>query len=205
VKATQFLYNAPFRPMYATTAMGKVLTRFQLWGWNSVRFRKDIIKDADTFGYKEGTVQFDRFKRLMMLDTITLALANIFAYSLFETSLPAPWNWFQDTADWLFGDENERKRAFYGTYPGPLAPLQMISPPILRLGPPLMDGLFSGDWEKMAGYQVYTIFPFGRMIRDVVGPNNLIENPYNTILKLTGIPEMQIYREVKKRIGTKEE
>ena len=43
VKATQFLYSAPFRPMFAATSLGKMLTRFQLWAWNAVRFRKDVI------------------------------------------------------------------------------------------------------------------------------------------------------------------
>ena len=36
VKSTQFLYSAPFRPAFARSTMGKAMTRFQLWAWNSV-------------------------------------------------------------------------------------------------------------------------------------------------------------------------
>jgi len=192
VQATQFLYSAPFRPMFAATSLGKVMTRFQLWAWNSVRFRKDIIEQAKLRGYKEGTQEFERFKRLVLADAFMLALSSVFAYSLFEAALPAPLNWFQDTADWLFGDEKERDRAFFGTWPSQVAPLQMITPPVLRLAPATFKGLVENDWDKMANYYIWTMFPFGRIARDVAGEGGIIENPARTIEKVTGIPYMQM-------------
>ena len=191
VQATQFLYSAPFRPMFAATSLGKVMTRFQLWAWNSVRFRKDILEQAGLRGYKEGTVEFERFKRLVIADAFMLALSSVFAYSLFEAALPAPLNWFQDTADWLFGDERERDRAFFGSWPSQVAPLQMITPPILRLAPAVFKGIVEEDWDKLANYYIWTMFPFGRMARDVAGEGGIIENPARTIEKVTGIPYMQ--------------
>jgi hypothetical protein len=35
------------------------------------------------------------------------------------------------------------------------------------------------------------MFPFGRLMRDVVGPGGIIENPMRTVEKTTGIPYMQ--------------
>ena len=123
VKATQFLYNAPFRPLFAQTQLGKVMTRFQLWSWNSVRFRNDVMREAAKYGWREGSTEFERFRRTAQLDMLMLALSSVFMYSLFEAALPAPWNWFQDTADWIFGNEKERDRAFYGTLPRAIGPV----------------------------------------------------------------------------------
>ena len=191
VKSTQFLYSAPFRPMFAATSLGKVMTRFQLWAWNSVRFRKDVLKEAHLRGWKEGTPEFERFKRLATADAFMMAMSGIFMYSLFEAALPAPYNWLQDTADWLYGDEKERDRAFFGAWPAKVAPLQMITPPILRLGPPMFKGFYEGDWEKFASYYIWTMFPFGRAMRDVIGEGGIVENPARTIEKVTGIPYQQ--------------
>jgi len=40
----------------------------------------------------------------------------------------------------------------------------------------------------MSNYYIWTMFPFGRLARDLVGPGGLTENPYYGIDKLTGIP-----------------
>jgi hypothetical protein len=151
VKSTQFLYSAPFRPAFARSTMGKVMTRFQLWSWNSVRFRNQVISEAALRGWKEGTEEFERFKRLATLDMMMLGLSSVFMYSLFENALPAPWNWLQDLADWAFGNEKEKSRAFFGTYPTALAPLQVITPPIAGLLPPLFKGMVTGDYDRLAG------------------------------------------------------
>ena len=188
VKATQFLYSVPFRPMFAGTAMGKVFSRFQLWAWNSVRYRNTIIREAATRGISVGSPEYQRFKRLMIADTMSIALGSMFMYSLFGSQLPQPYAWFQDLASWMFGNEKERDRAFFGAYPGALAPLQMITPPSFRLTGPILNGLINDDWEKMSNYYIWTMFPFGRLARDLVGPGGLTENPYYGIDKLTGIP-----------------
>jgi hypothetical protein len=190
VKATQFLYSAPYRPSFARTALGKVMTRFQLWSWNAVRFRNDVYREAKVRGYRRGTAEFERFKRTMQTDLFVLALANVFAYSLFDSALPAPYNWLKDTSEWVFGDENERNKAFFGTWPTAIAPLQMITPPIMRLPVAGLRAFLDNDYEKLANYHVYTMLPFGRMVRDVspLAKGNLIENPNRLLEKLMGFP-----------------
>ena len=189
VKATQFLYEAPFRPFFARTALGKIMSRFQLYAWNSARFRNDVIRQAKLYGFKPGTEAYNKFTRTMQIDLFTLALGNMFAYSLFDNALPQPWSWFQDTAEWLFGDEREREKAFFGAYPKAIAPLQIITPPLARFP---VSGLMQwarDDYTKFTDYQVYTMFPFGRMIRDVVQPEHgLIDNPSRLLEKVAGMP-----------------
>ena len=189
VKATQFLYEAPNRPFFARTALGKIMSRFQLFAWNSWRFRNDVVREARRYGFKEGTEAGDRFARTMQIDLFVLALGNMFLYSLFDNALPQPWGWFQDTADWIFGDEKERERAFFGAYPTAVAPLQIITPPLARFP---VSGLMQwarDDYTKFSEYQVYTMFPFGRMIRDIVQPNKgLIDNPSRLLEKIAGMP-----------------
>ena len=204
VKATQFLYSVPFRPMFAGTAMGKVVSRFQLWAWNSVRYRNTIIREAATRGISEGSQEFERFKRLMIADTLSIALGSMFMYSLFGSQMPQPYAWFQDLGDWLFGNDEARDRAFFGAYPAQLAPLQLITPPSARLTGPILNGLINGDWEKMANYYIWTMFPFGRLARDLVGPGGLTENPYYGIDKLTGIPVVGTKRLASKRTKAEE-
>ena len=190
VQATQFLYNAPYRPAFARTALGKVMTRFQLWSWNAVRFRNDVNREAKLRGFRKGTAEYERFKRTMQTDLFVLALANVFAYSLFDSALPAPYNWLKDTSEWLFGDEEERNKTFFGTWPAAIAPLQMITPPIMRLPVAGLRAFLDNDYEKLAQYHVYTMMPFGRMIRDVspMAKGNLIENPSRLLEKTMGFP-----------------
>ena len=195
VQATQFLYSAPYRPAFSTTALGKVMTRFQTWAWNSVRFRNDAYRQAKMLGFRRGTPEFEKFKRQYLTDMFVFGLGNVFAYSLFESAMPAPWNWFQDTADWIFGDEKERDRAFFGQWPTALAPLQMVTPPGLRLVPATFSGLVNNDFSRISEYYMWTMFPFGRMARDTKG---ILENPMRTIEKTTGIPYQQMAREITK-------
>ena len=196
VKATQFLYSAPYRPAFARTQFGKVYTRFQLWSWNSVRFRKDIINQAHIYGWREGTQEFEKYKRMATADLFMLGLANVFMYSIFENALPAPWNWFQDTAEMMFGDDNERERAFFGAYPAPLQPLQMITPPLARLLPATFKAMVTDDYTRLSNYYIWTMFPFGRMARDIAGPGGILENPMRSVEKLTGLPYMQLHRTI---------
>ena len=206
VKASQFMYNAPHRPAFARTSLGKVLSRFQLWSWNSVKFRNNLFKDAQLYGFEPGE-QMERLKRMAVADLLALGLANAFAYSLFEASLPAPYNWFQDTALWLFGDEEERNRAFFGKWGAVhtgLSPLQIVTPPIMRLGPDMLGGLITGEWNTMADYTLWTMAPFGRIARDLVGKGNIIENPIRIPEKALGIPLSAMQRASQKRQRAKE-
>ena len=204
VKSTQFLYSAPFRPAFARSQLGKVMTRFQLWAWNSVRFRNQILKEAHLRGWKEGTPEFERFKRMATVDMLMFGLANVFMYSLFENALPQPYSWIQDWSDWAFGNEKEKSRAFFGSYPAALGPLQMITPPILRIVPATFKAVIEDDWSRLGGYYAWSMFPFGRMGYDIFGnvfeggKGGLLENPHRFVEKVSGIPYQQIPRQFKK-------
>jgi hypothetical protein len=201
VKSTQFLYNAPNRPAFARTALGKVMSRFQLWAWNSVRFRNDVKRQGRMMGFMPGTDAAKRYERQVRTDMFSFALANMFAYSLFESNLPQPYGWYQDMADWVFGDEKERDKAFYGAYPTSVAPLQAITPPMGRLIGPTFDAMLSNDWSRMSQYYIYTMLPFGRMIRDVspLAKGNLIDNPTRLPEKLFGFPMRQLQTKITER------
>ena len=205
VKATQFLYNAPNRPAFARTALGKVFSRFQLYAWNSVKFRNEIRRQLRIAGYKPGTDEYNRFQRTLLIDAFTLALANAFHYSMFNQNLPQPYGWLQDTAEWVFGDEEDRDRAFYGAWPTQVAPLQAVTPPILRMTGPTVKAMLTDDWSKMGNYYVWSMFPFGRIGRDVVGPNNLIEVPSRAWEKLFGFPMQELQRAATQRKKEEEE
>ena len=202
VKATQFLYNAPFRPGFARTALGKIMTRFQLWGWNAHRFRNDVIREARIRGYRQGTPEYEKFKRTAQIDLLTYSLASVFAMSIFENVLPAPLNHLKESAEWLFGDEKERNKAFWGkssVWPLPLRPLQIITPPISRVTTPL-KALVNDDYDKFLNYHIYTMFPFGRIARDVSpwAKGNVLDNPYRIVEKFTGLPYGDLQRQRKK-------
>jgi hypothetical protein len=150
-------------------------------------------------GWDEGTPEFERYQRMITADMMVLALGNVFMYSLFETALPAPLGWAQDLADLVFGDEETRDRAFFGAYPGAAAPLQMFTPPSMRMVGPTMNAILNDDWSKMSSYYVWTMAPFGRIARDVLGESGYLrEGPARFIEKSSGVPFHGSIREAKK-------
>ena len=190
VKGTQFLYSAPFRPAWARSSMGKVFSRFQIWAYNSVRFRNDVTREAKIYGFDGEAGK--KVERILMGDMFMLGLANMFPYSIFESALPSPWNYLQDSSDLMFGDEKERDRAFFGSFPAPLQPLQAVTPPALRLFPPLFKAMVHDDYTRLTDYYLWTMFPFGRIARDTIGPGGLLENPAQAVEKFTGFPYMKL-------------
>lgn len=185
VKATQFLYSAPYRPMWTNSSLGRIMSRFQLWSYNSVKFRTDVARQARIYGYMPGTNEYDMAVRLFTADAMMLALSSVFAYSLFETALPAPYNWLQDTADYFFGNDKERERAFFGSA---LGPAQLITPPSLRILPASFKWMFDENEKILSSYYFWALFPFGRLARDVIGPQGIMSNPAFAVEKLTGFP-----------------
>ena len=167
IEATQFLYHSAFRPAYMRTSLGKVMTRFKLFAFQSVRTRRELYRKARDYGFDPGTPAFERFKDLFLIDMMTFALGSAFQYSLFDTTLPPPYDWVQETAEWLYGDEKEREKAFFGTYPGVLAPLQVATPPIARMPMQVFTSLINNDWDRFMDYHLHTMYPFGRMIRQI--------------------------------------
>ena len=190
VENTQFLYQNSFRPMFMRTAVGKVLTRFKLFAWNSIRTRREFYRQAKLYGFKEGSDEYNRAKDLFLTDMFMMALGGAFMFSIFDTSLAPPYDWIQALADWTYGDKKERDMAFFGS---PLGPANLLKPPIARV-PEAMGQILSGDWETFSNYTAYTLFPFGRLARqgvqltdDRIGrglersPEILVRFPYNQI------------------------
>ena len=121
--------------------------------------------------------------------------------SLFENVLPAPLSYFKETSEWLFGDENERNKAFFGMYPTKIAPLQLITPPIARGPLSALKQFTNDDYTGFTDYTMYTLLPFGRIARDIspYAPGNIITNPYRMVEKFTGFPYGQLQGEVSKK------
>ena len=179
IEATQFLYHSAFRPAYMRTSLGKVLTRFKLFAFQSIRTRRELYRKAKYYGFKPGTEGFEKFKDLFLIDMMTFALGSAFSYSLFDTALPPPYDWAQETGQWLFGDKREREKAFFGQWPYPVAPLQIATPPVARIPMSVFSSLFNNDWDRFMDYHIYTMFPFGRMVRQF---DKTFDEPYGTTL-----------------------
>jgi len=188
IENTQFLYQNSYRPMFMRTATGKVLSRFKLFAWNSIRTRREFYRQAEVYGFKRDTAEFNRAKDLFLTDMFMMALGGAFMFSIFDTSLAPPYDWIQALADWMYGDKRERDMAFFGSK---LGPANLLKPPIARI-PQAMGEILSGDMEKFAGYTAYTLFPFGRMARQITqladdrvghglerAPEILLRIPYN--------------------------
>ena len=176
VEATQFVYHSVGRSAFMRTATGKVLTRFKNYVQNQIGFQREIYRQAKLYGFKPGTKAYDEFKRLFIINAMLMALGSAYAYSLFDVATPPPFDWMVETSELLWGDKKERERAFFGTYPRAVAPLQIITPPIARV-PQSLVMLLNGDWERFADYQAWTLFPFGRFARSV---DKTFNEPYGT-------------------------
>jgi len=183
-EASQFLYNNATRPVFARTALGKVFSRFQLWAWNSVRFRNEIFARARIGGFTPGTPEMDRFQRMVMADMFIMGLASIFPTSLFGANVPAPWSWFQDLSEWMFGNSRERDKAFYGTLPYPLNITKIVMPPVGRVLDPVFVAM-TGNWDRWLDYSVWTYAPFGRLARASI---RTVENPTMIAESMFGVP-----------------
>jgi len=152
VEVTQFLYDLGNRPMFSRTALGQVLTRFMNWSWNSVKLRTGIYKQMRSGGLNDVN-SIKKYSNMVLIDTFVFGLASAFTSSIFDSALPAPYNWMQDTADWLFGNEKERERAFFGS---PVGALQIVTPPILRLPMQIAGSAMNGSWDRFADYYIWT-------------------------------------------------
>ena len=196
VKATQFLYHSSARPAFSRTTTGKILTRFMPFAWNSIRFRRLAYQKAATYGFDINTIPGKRLQRVLMLDMFAFALANIFVSSIFDSALPPPMSYMQDTADWLFGDEKQRERAFFNQWPHPaLAPLSTVTGPSLRLVLAPTKAIINNDWEPFLNYQAWTLAPFGRLARSMY---RTYEVPEMWLEEMTGIPIHRLAQKMKK-------
>ena len=198
VKASQFMYQATYRPNFANTSLGRVLTRFQPYAWNSIGRRIRLFKGAEQAQWNSEVLASQKFQRQFTYDLFALAMANIFLASIFEYALSPPMNWLQDTASLLFGDEKEKERAFFSQYPHPvLAPLQAVTPPIGRFVLSPITNILNNDWETFKDYTLYTYFPFGRLVRDGVRTYN---SPAMLVDFMTGLPLRKLHSLQRERI-----
>jgi hypothetical protein len=189
VSASQFLYSNANRPAFAATTMGKVFARFQLYMYNSVHFRSEIAREAARLNFRQGTVEAERFKRMVVADMFIMALASVFPAGIFKQAVAAPWQYLVDMSSFVFGDEKERDQAFGGMMPYPANLLQPITPPVARYIEPVLANTITGDWNRFAEYTAWTYFPYGRLVNDaritLEKPSRLIENsiglPYNRL------------------------
>lgn len=203
VEATQFLYHSAFRSNYSNTALGKVMTRFHPFAWNSIKFRRLTYQNAKIYGFDQSSQDFKKFQRLATIDLMAFALANVFVGSIFEYGMAPPMSWLQDSAQLLFGDERERERAFFNPYPSKIfAPLMPVTPPIARYPLNLLSTIINGDFEKFSTFYVYTWFPFGRLARDL---GRTIKSPAMAPDFLTGIPLHKFHRLVRDSYEKEEE
>jgi hypothetical protein len=185
VYATQFLYSNAARPQFARTALGKIFSRFQLFTYNSIKWRADLTKQAMAMGYSKNSPEMDRFTRMASADVFVMALATLLPYSIFNNALPPPYNHLQGMAAWLFGDKEDKEKSFFGVLPYPANIIQPILPPSSRYITPIIGMLATGDTERFAQYHVWTWMPFGRFLNDT---RKSLENPYLLPERSFGIP-----------------
>lgn len=195
VYATQFLYNTANRSLYSGTALGKVMARFQQYTVKSITMRKQIFEDWKDSGYGNHSSEFEKYQRLAMMDLFVMSMASVLPLSILNSAVPAPWSYFKDLSAWLFGNSEDKEKAFFGTLPYPSNILQPMLPPGSRVLTQTFATLISGDLDKFANYYVWTWLPFGRMLRDT---SKSLENTNTIVDNMTGIPVMQVGRYMKK-------
>ena len=196
IEMTQFLYQNAARPAFMRTSTGKVLGRFKLFVFNSIRMRKEFYRQAKLNGFKEGSESYNRFKDTFAIDMFMYALGSAFMFSLFDTTLPPPWDWVQALADYTFGDKKEKEMAFFDSK---LGPLNVLKPPIARV-PEAFGELLTGNVEDFTNYTMYTMLPFGRGIRQIKQladdrPKRGLERAPEILLRL---PNQQVRSRIKR-------
>ncbi len=191
VESSQFIYHATQRPNIANTSLGRVMTRFHPYAWNSIGRRIKAYKGGFAEEWSGGH-NTQRAQRQLTADLMSLALANIFVASIFDYALSPPMNWMQDTASLLFGDKKARDRAFFSPYPHPiLAPLTIVTPPVARFVLNPITALLNNDFEDFQKYTLYTYAPFGRFYRDA---KKTINSPAMTGEFMFGVPVHTLHR-----------
>ena len=120
------------------------------------------------------------------------AMATLMPMSMFESILPAPWNYLQDFSDYFFGDEDERDKAFFGQIPYPFNPLQIALPPSARyittgVSVPIemaIAMLSDKDLSDALDYRAVSLLPYGMLSRNII---RSVDTPAMAPQYLTGI------------------
>jgi uncharacterized protein YnzC (UPF0291/DUF896 family) len=191
VKSSQFLYSNGERPEFMATPMGKIFHRFQLFAYNSVEFRYNTIKAAQSTGIGPGSNDMARFQRMMACDLFMFGMASLVPFSIFGSTLPAPYNGLQNSLTYVFGTNDEKRKSFFSSLPYPANIVQPIVPPGLREIPQLF-GLFvpgNGTTTQKVEDIVVGMMPFQRIGKDI---SRTLDNPVMLIDNMTGIPFIKI-------------
>jgi hypothetical protein len=188
VESTQFLYNNAERPAFARTGIGRVFSRFQMYTFNAVRFRKRLAAQADEMNYDPGTTEFKRLETMLQADLFMAGLASMVPWSLFGNALGPPLDQIKEMGQLFFGDEEEREQAFYGQDWGQLnfaKPLKVVQPPIARVPEAIFRSMLTRDWQRFSGYSIHQWFPFGRLGRDAALS---VQRPSTMPERIFGVP-----------------
>lgn len=192
VSASQFLYNTAERPLFAQSVMGRLWMRFRLWTLNSVRQRLRYIREAMLSSWGPGPVPYllrtegaERLERAMMADLLVFALAFALPYSFVESTLPSLWGYLKDYAEAIFGDDEERRRAFFGLLPWPANMIQPLLPPAARFVELPIAMALNGDVAYYLNYHLWTLFPGGLIARSIY---RTISNPEYAAEAIAGLP-----------------
>ena len=199
VGATQFLYNNANRPAFVRTSLGKMFGRFQLWAWNSLYFRKEVLKMGYSVGYRPGTAEYSRMRRLLTADMFVMALGAALPYSMFDSTVAPPLGYVLDLSAWMFGDQEERDKAFFGVLPYPANIVGLVAPPISRYPFAFVSTLINGNLDA-AGRALMTSIPFGRLGTSFY---RSIDSPIMTIDNFTGLPFVKTGAFFKKQFKNK--
>jgi hypothetical protein len=150
---------------------------------NSINFRRELL----VRGHRSGWVgeNKEKFERLLTADLFVLAMASALPFSLFNSVVSPPINYLSELAKYLFGDEEQRKMAFFGALPYPFNIAHPILAPSTRYFTSVLNMFLSGDTERFFDYNLWTWFPFGRIANDV---RKTLTNPRTTPERMLGLP-----------------
>jgi len=192
VEASQFMYHSAFRTNYSNTALGRIMTRFHPYAWNSISRRLKLYKGASYVNWAQNVAATEKAQRQLTVDLMAFALGTVFTSSLFEYALSPPMSWMQDSAQLFFGDAKTRERAFFSQWPHPsLSILQPVTPPSARFILQPVNALLNDDLGSLWGYSMATWAPFGRLARDMY---RTAQSPAMAVDFMTGIPLHRIHQ-----------
>lgn len=187
VAVTQFLYSNVSKPEFMRTSVGQVFTRFQNWMFNAMRYRYRSFKETQALGFRRGTPEQQKFERMNLIDMFVMGLASMLPATIFDATLPSPWNEFKDVAEVVFGDEDDWLNNLEN--PQFFSPVQRVFAPITRI--PIdtfrvtMQAMLGGDMNRFLDYHLWTWFPFGPQARNIY---KTVTNPSWAIEYNTGFP-----------------
>ena len=122
---------------------------------------------------------------MLTADMFMFSMATLLPYSMFDATLPPPYNYYQEVSNVLYGSQQEKERAFFGALPYPLNVTGLVTPPSGRYITQPLGNLMSGDWDRFWDYQIYSWFPGGMLMKTA---KDVVNEPIKAVDKITGFP-----------------